>query len=226
MPTNPDNPKKRRYSLTLQQRSAIDLLLAGLNDRQVADKIGVARSSVTHWRLNDSQFHVEIERRRAELWPGSTDSMLSLLPTALDALREQLVIGSARGRLALDLVSRAGLMGKLYSGQLATAYAKPATMEDLIDREVLRHRAATRTGPPPDEDSDTAAPPAPDPITEEERDAAYERLLARRDAPVPDDDAPSPLSGNGAAASTNGHATSTRPAGAPSATTKSMSAFS
>jgi hypothetical protein len=217
MRTNPHNPgpHNRRYSLTLTQRNAIDLLLAGKNDRQVSEQLGVERSTVTRWRLYDSQFQVALDRRRAQVWPAANDHARSLLPTALATMDEQLRVGPNRGRLALDYVFRAGLLGKPYSGDLATAGIGPTSLQERLDQEVLRHRATTRAATPTGdtaEEDDT-------PITQEERDAASARLAARLAEPDPEDpdDAPSSTPKSATNGATNG--------ATPSASTRAMSSF-
>jgi len=179
MDTNRYNPNRRQYALTLPQRAAIDLLLRGANDRQIAEQLGVGRVTVTRWRLYDPKFQVELNRLRTEAWPGATHGLRALLPAALDTLSEQLRISPMRGRLALDLVVRSGLLGKPYSGAIATSGIGPETMDGLLDQEVLRHRAAA--GEPADDAS-------PAPITDDDRDAAYDRLIARLNAPDLDSD--------------------------------------
>ena len=180
MDTNRYKLRRRQYALTDQQRSAIDLILGGANDRQVAERLAVSRVTFTRWRNYDPQFQLALNNRRTQLWAEGTDAIRTVLPEALDTIREQLRISPNRGRLALDLVVRAGLLGQPYSGAIATAGVGPLTMDDLLDQEVLRHRAAT--GQP-----STQQDGSPIPISEEDRDAAYERLMDRLNAPLPED---------------------------------------
>jgi hypothetical protein len=229
MTTNGHIPRHRQYSLTLKQRTAIDLLLAGKNDREVAEHLGADRSTITKWRLYDPQFQVALDRRRAELWPVASDYVRALLPTALATMDEQLRVGPNRGRLALDFVVRAGLLGKPYSGTIATAGIGPTSMDQLLDREVRRHRAASRAGAPPGD----GAPDDDTPITPEERAAAYDRLMARLDQPDavdPDDpdypDAPDALADPASVAVSAPSAVSPEAPPPPvSAATRTMSSF-
>ena len=226
----PHHPHPRQYSLTLAQRRAIELLLRGRNDREVAEELGVGRSTVARWRLRDPKFQLALDRRRAAIWPTANDLVRSLLPTALASMEEQLRVGPNRGRLTLDFVTRAGLLGKPYSGAIATAGIGPTSMADLLDREVLRYRAATR--PPTTGDAEDGADPAPLPITDADRDAAYQRLMDRLAAPDPDEDdedgdeqpaAPAAAAASSApsvGAAPNGHAPTV------SASTRTMSSFS
>src|SRR5687768_6239698 len=131
----------RKLGLSLDQLRAIDLFLVGQNDTQVAHNLNLHRVTVTRWRLHDPFFRVELNRRRKEYWSGATDAMRAILPAALETFREQLHISPNRGRLALDLLYRAGVMGTPYSGALASADIGPDSIEDLLDEEVLHDRA-------------------------------------------------------------------------------------
>lgn len=224
MDTNRYKHRRRQYALTAQQRTAVDLILSGSNDRQVAEQLGIGRVTVTRWRNYDPQFQLALNNRRVELWAGATDAMRVLLPSALDTIREQLRISPMRGRLALDLVVRAGILGKPYSGAIATADVGPLTLDDLLDQEVLRHRAAT--GLPSGGDGDDASSPTP--ITEQERDAAYDRLMAQLNAPIPDSDAEPEAAPPPAPASISTPTPAPPPPPDPHApiTTKRMGAFS
>jgi len=164
---------KRAKGLTIPQRNAIDLLVTGLTDPTVAQRVGVSRTTVTKWRLYDPLFQAALNHQRRVQWSGASDGLRAVLPAAIDAMREELRVGPNRGRLALDLVTRAGVMGKPYSGALANG--GPTDMQSLLDEEVLRQRATFG-----DASSDTAGTARP--ITEKERDAAYEYLLAQLDS--------------------------------------------
>jgi hypothetical protein len=210
MTTQDYKQRRRKYGLTAQQRSAIDLILAGANDRQVAEQVGVHRVTVTNWRLHDPDFQIALSSRLASLWTGATHVIRTVLPEALDSLREQLRSHPNRGRLALDLVFRAGLLGRPYAGDLATMGVGPLTMDELLDQEVLQHRAASSQPAAGDDGS-------PLPISEAERDAAYDRLVERANAPVPEDDTDDTADEDDAAPS---------PATAAVTTTNGMAAFS
>jgi hypothetical protein len=117
--TENDNSLQESTPLTPEQERAMALLLFGASDQKVADHVGRHRVTVTKWRLYDPVFREEFRRRRRELWNGSVDSLRALLPSAITTLHDQLHSAPNRGRLALDLLAKAGLMGKPYSGALA-----------------------------------------------------------------------------------------------------------
>ena len=75
-------------ALSIQQRNAIDLLLTGKNDRQVAEFVGVERVTVNNWRNRKPEFIEELNRRRHELFEGEMDRLRSLISSSVDALTE------------------------------------------------------------------------------------------------------------------------------------------
>src|SRR5688500_4475787 len=135
---------RRANGPTFKQLSAIDLLVAGLTDAAVGEQIGVARNTVTKWRLYDPTFKIALNDRRAALPAGATAALPSVVPLALDTIREQLQVGVRRDRLALDLLTRTGLIGTRGAAAPATDpfAVGPTRLEDLLDEEVRRARAA------------------------------------------------------------------------------------
>lgn len=87
-----ENHKKAQSpaGLSLEQKNAIDLLVTGLSDREVAEKLGVRRETVTRWRLYNPDFRIELDRARYALWGECADKMRSLLPKALRIVNEGL----------------------------------------------------------------------------------------------------------------------------------------
>ena len=167
---------KRLNGLSLEQQNAIDLLTLGHTDLKVARTIGVSRTTVTKWRLYDPLFARTLADRRARLWQGAHDGIRSFLPSALDSLGRQMRLGRNPGRFALDFLRVAGLFGKPSAPALAQ-FDEPLTMEDLLDREVRRHR--------PSELRDQ-------PVTQDERDAMYDHMMALANAPVDEEDEEDP----------------------------------
>lgn len=102
---------KREQGLTIEQLNAIDLLVTGKSDQEVADKVGVNRVTITSWRLYDPFFQAELNRRRKEIWGASVDRMRALLPKAFDVLEQAINNGDVKA--ALELIKMSGLdMGK------------------------------------------------------------------------------------------------------------------
>jgi hypothetical protein len=86
-----DNNKRQQIRpLSLTQESAVDLLAAGKNDREVGEALGLSRVTVTKWRLYHPEFQAALNARRYEVWGAGVDRLRSLIPQALDALGEAL----------------------------------------------------------------------------------------------------------------------------------------
>ncbi len=100
---------KREHGQTLEQQNAIDLLILGKTDREVAETIGVNRVTVTKWRNYDPHFQAELNRCRRELWGASVDRLRGLVPRALDALEQDLEHSKHSGRVAVEILRLAGL---------------------------------------------------------------------------------------------------------------------
>ena len=115
----------RAHGLTAEQFNAVEHLLIGQTDAETAKGVGVSRETVTRWRLYDVAFQAHLEQRRRDVWAGAVDAVRAILPQAAQTIYGELRVGRNRGRLALDLLTRAGLMGKPYSGALG-AFAEPS----------------------------------------------------------------------------------------------------
>lgn len=103
IPSLPDSVTR----LTVRQLSAIDLLVEGKLDREVADAVGVSRETVTRWRNGHAAFQAELNRMRATVWQGSQDRVRSLAHEALETLAEAMREGDVRAAVAM--VKIAGL---------------------------------------------------------------------------------------------------------------------
>ena len=85
-------PDKTRHldgvprDLTVEQLNAVDLLVAGQSDREVAATVGVTRQTVGGWRNYNPWFRAELNRRRNEVWRTSGDRLRALIPKALATL--------------------------------------------------------------------------------------------------------------------------------------------
>ena len=95
-------------TLSVEQRNAIDLLLTGQTDAEVAAAVGVTRQTVCSWRCHHPGFQAALNARRAETWGRTVDRLRDLLPRAVERLAVELD-GPNGWRIALRLVEQAGL---------------------------------------------------------------------------------------------------------------------
>jgi hypothetical protein len=84
------NSYKREQGLTIEQLNAIDLLITGKTDQEVADEVRVNRVTVTKWRNYDIYFQAELNKRRKGIWSASLDKMRALVPKAMERLEKEI----------------------------------------------------------------------------------------------------------------------------------------
>jgi hypothetical protein len=88
-----DDPLRRYLfpdnQLTERQIRAVDLLLHGLSDADVATQLGIDRTTVFRWRKLD-HFARELDQQRRAVLQSSVSRLQSLLQPALNVLQKQL----------------------------------------------------------------------------------------------------------------------------------------
>jgi hypothetical protein len=119
-PTEADD---QHWHLSVQQRTAADLLAVGNTVTAVAELVGVARQTVSEWHNQDPAFEAAVNRRRQELWENLSDRLRALLPNALDVLEQALKNGNVKA--AVEVLKAAGMHG----------LQKPAGLVDPRDVE-------------------------------------------------------------------------------------------
>lgn len=98
---------KSEQKLNIEQLNAIDLLVTGKTDQEVADLVGVSRSTVTGWRLYNPTFAAELNKRRKEVWGAAGDRLRTLLLKAFDVVESALNAGDIKA--ALEFLKVAGV---------------------------------------------------------------------------------------------------------------------
>lgn len=78
--------------LSLKQHYAIELLLIGKSNAEVAALIGVNSDVICQWQ-SQAAFIVAINALRAEAWEGSVERLKRLMSLALDVVEEAVVRG-------------------------------------------------------------------------------------------------------------------------------------
>lgn len=107
--TNSDGNRQ----LSIEQQNAIDLLITGMTDEEVATQVGVTRQTVNQWRNQNPLFAAELNRRREEAWGSSVDGLRHLQARAVEVLKENLANKDARLRqqAAVQVLKASGLYG-------------------------------------------------------------------------------------------------------------------
>ena len=111
--------------LNAKQEAAIDLMMAGMTDVEVASELGIARQSVSRWRTGNSTFIEALEMRRALMRERHMYEMSELVERAIDVVRKNLAQGDEKTQLkvAMVVLKMSGLQG----------YAKPTRQRDKIE---------------------------------------------------------------------------------------------
>ena len=87
---------RSRNELSERQRTAVELLLRGLADHEVAAQVGVDRGTVFRWRTASVAFQRELDRQRRALWEQSAGKIQSMVEPALSILHAQLTSGDPK----------------------------------------------------------------------------------------------------------------------------------
>jgi uncharacterized small protein (DUF1192 family) len=134
---------------------AADLISLGQTDAEVAQELGVDRTSLWRWRQQPA-FQVELERRRDELWTTSLDRLPQLLASALDVVAAALDHGDRNvamqilkllraGDAALERVRAKGADTTVDSGPLSSVAELDAQIE-LLSAELDRRARLAAEG--------------------------------------------------------------------------------
>jgi hypothetical protein len=98
-----DKTLHRSKPLTPEMENAIDLLVTGKPDREVAEAVGVSRQTIAQWRRNPV-FMAELNRRRQALWADGHERLRHMLMTAIDRLQTAVDTGDLQPMELLKIV--------------------------------------------------------------------------------------------------------------------------
>jgi hypothetical protein len=95
--------------LTIEQENAIDLLILGRSDREVAATVGVDRTTVWSWRAHHPLFGAELNRRRLDLFRAAQHRLLALVAKAIDNVEAAVAAGDVKA--SVELLKAVGVYG-------------------------------------------------------------------------------------------------------------------
>jgi len=131
--------------LTPEQLNAIDMLILGKTDREVAEIVGVRRETVTKWHKNPF-FSAELSIRREELWVDAKLRLKSLVHDAVNVLTNGLSSKDEKVAItaAVHILKTVGLYGEVKQG------FGPDTPEEVIWKQATEQRLHVYTALRPD----------------------------------------------------------------------------
>jgi transcriptional regulator with XRE-family HTH domain len=112
--SSPNHPSKTPQKptfrpLSIEQKNAIDRLITGATDAEVAAAVGVDRSTVWQWRHAHPPFQAELERARAEMYRAPQEKLRSCLMKAVSNLVAAVEKGEIRA--SIELLKAVGMYG-------------------------------------------------------------------------------------------------------------------
>ena len=128
--------KDKIRQLNQKQLNAIELLLQGGTDGEVAEAIGATRQTVNEWKNHDSSFIAEINLRRQMIWESQEERIRGLLEGAVDALESDLQSDDPKDRraAAIHILRCVGLYGENLKPYGETT---PESVEQKLSEEEL-----------------------------------------------------------------------------------------
>ncbi|HEY5869382.1 MAG TPA: hypothetical protein VI542_28110 [Candidatus Tectomicrobia bacterium] len=103
-------PQKLTFRpLTMAQENAIDALLLGHTDGEVATLVGVDRGTVWTWRHAHPLFAATLEQRRADLWRAPQEKLRALAMRAAENLAAAVEEGNLKA--SIEVLKAIGLYG-------------------------------------------------------------------------------------------------------------------
>ena len=109
--TGKSSPAGGYKPLLAEQRNAIELLVQGQSDREVAEAVGIARETVWQWRNVHPVFIAELNRRRKELWWDAQERLRALMGKAIEVLEK--VIEDGDIMTSVEVLKVAKLYGQV-----------------------------------------------------------------------------------------------------------------
>ena len=85
---NPDCPQATAAILSLKQHYAIELLLIGKSDVEIAELVEVESNIIWQWRNQNPEFIIATSALRAAAWEGSVERLKRLMEQALDVVEK------------------------------------------------------------------------------------------------------------------------------------------
>jgi len=131
--------------LTPEQLNAIDLLILGKTDREVAEIVGVRRETITKWHKNPF-FSAELNVKREELWIDAKLRLKSLVHEAVNVLTSGLASKDEKVAItaAVHILKTVGLYGEVKQN------FGPDTPEEVVWKQATEKKLHIYTALRPD----------------------------------------------------------------------------
>jgi transposase-like protein len=123
--------------LSQKQERALLLLMEGKTITEVAQEVGVNRSTIHRWKSDDPVFMAELNQLRRGVWDASQEKFLGVQLMAIDALSEMLQSDDVNIRMkAINIALRSKVLAP--NGPTTVAAAENAIKERENDENFTR----------------------------------------------------------------------------------------
>lgn len=133
--------------LTPEQFNAIDLLILGKTDKEVAETIGIGRNTISKWYKN-AFFIAELNVKREELWKDSKLRLRALAHEAVNVLTNGL--HSSDEKIAITAAVHILKTVGLYDKEGKSSVTLPKTPEEALWAQVVEEKTNYYKGSRPD----------------------------------------------------------------------------
>jgi predicted DNA-binding protein YlxM (UPF0122 family) len=118
-----------------KQEKALEYMLAGISDSEIAKKLNVTRQTVNYWRNQDLDFIYELQMRRNQLWEGYRDELSDLYKLAVEEIKKSMKSKDPKIRLqvAMQILRLPALQENLKNKTLCD----PKTLNEKRDKSDL-----------------------------------------------------------------------------------------
>ena len=106
--------------LSVKQELALELILCGINDGEIAQRAGVSRQTINTWRNHNEAFRMLLAGRREAARERHRGELSGLVSEAVGVIRKALLDGNLLTRLwaALALLHLSGLQASVQTEKL------------------------------------------------------------------------------------------------------------
>ena len=112
--------ERAHQGLSVKQELALELILCGMNDGEIAERAGVSRQTINTWRNHDEDFRTLLAGRREAARVRHRDELSGLVSEAVGVMRRAMLEGDLLTRLlaAQALLRMSGLQEAVQTEKL------------------------------------------------------------------------------------------------------------